>query len=658
MPHRFTEDRLDRVIDFLCDLEQKTLRAEFYGRGKLARVAPNHYKSAANLLHYLSVRRKDIRPLQRELSRLGLCSLGSMEVHVQASLRSVLAATHAIAGRTFDTSLERGRESDFDDGDNVLMANADLTLGKSPANRSTRIMVTLPPEAAHSPEMVMDLVEKGMEVARINCVHGDAAQWERMAKNVRRASEKCGRDVRIAFDLAGPKLRTGPMIEKEQIVSWRARDYETNATAAPLRIGFGCLDASNAEGEVSTACDEGRFNAFVPVKIDEANPIRVGDTVRFVDANGKERKLEVWGLWKGGWTCLDRKKAVVSEGTRIEVYANGELAAAGTVQGIPMVKAPVRLSEGQEFVLREGTEPGKAAIRSKGGKVLHPASISCDIPELFRDIEVGHRVIFDDGKAVSRVIEKRMGEVLLRIERVEKNSFKLKARKGINVPDTHLRIPMLSEDDKETLAFAVKHGDLVALSFLRHPSDIDDVLNELSLLEAEHIGLILKIETHEAVEFLPEILLRALRHPSLSVMIARGDLGVEVGFERLAEVQEEILCLCEATHIPVIWATQVLESLAKKGIPTRAEVSDAAMGVRAECVMLNKGPYVSEAVDFLGDILERMESHLDKKTAMFPQLDVARQNQLGKDAPSREDPAWKIPALPKNGVKIASTIEA
>ena len=100
----------------------------------------------------------------------------------------------------------------------------------------------------------------------------------------------------------------------------------------------------------------------------------------------------------------------------------------------------------------------------------------------------------------------------------------------------------------------------------------------------------LKIETQAAFNRLPMLLLAAMRHPPVAVMVARGDLGVEVGFERLSEVQEEILWLCEAAHVPVIWATQVLESLAKGGMPSRAEVTDAAMGSRAECVMLNKGP--------------------------------------------------------------------
>ena len=158
--------------------------------------------------------------------------------------------------------------------------------------------------------------------------------------------------------------------------------------------------------------------------------------------------------------------------------------------------------------------------------------------------------------------------------------------------------------------------------------DIDDLLREIGKLNASQLGIMLKIETKTAFTQLPDLLLSAMRHPPIAVMIARGDLGVEVGFERLSEVQEEILWLCEAAHVPVIWATQVLESLAKGGMPSRAEVSDAAMSSRAECVMLNKGPYIRETLRFLTSVLERIEEHHYKKTARLRKLQVARRNSL------------------------------
>jgi pyruvate kinase len=134
---------------------------------------------------------------------------------------------------------------------------------------------------------------------------------------------------------------------------------------------------------------------------------------------------------------------------------------------------------------------------------------------------------------------------------------------------------------------------------------------------------VLKIETQQAFAELPALLLEAMKHYPVAVMVARGDLGVEVGFERLAEVQEEILWLCEAAHVPVIWATQVLESLAKGGMPSRAEVTDAAISGRAECVMLNKGPYIEQTLQFLCNVLNRMEDHHQKKTSMLRRLSIS-----------------------------------
>ena len=103
-------------------------------------------------------------------------------------------------------------------------------------------------------------------------------------------------------------------------------------------------------------------------------------------------------------------------------------------------------------------------------------------------------------------------------------------------------------------------------------------------------------------------------------MVARGDLAVECGFERLAEVQDEILWLCDAAHVPVVWATQVLDQMARTGQPSRPEVSDAVMGARAECVMLNKGPFIVDAVVALDDILRRAETHQQKKVPLLRRL--------------------------------------
>jgi len=154
--------------------------------------------------------------------------------------------------------------------------------------------------------------------------------------------------------------------------------------------------------------------------------------------------------------------------------------------------------------------------------------------------------------------------------------------------------------------------------------DVEELHRQLKRLRHSNLGIILKIETCAAFEHLPELLLAAMQSPSIGVMIARGDLAVECGYERMAELQEEILWMCEAAHVPVIWATQVLEKLSRAGLPTRAEITDAAMGVRAECVMLNKGPEMGAAVRALHDILGRMQTHQNKKQSMLRALKVAR----------------------------------
>jgi pyruvate kinase len=161
------------------------------------------------------------------------------------------------------------------------------------------------------------------------------------------------------------------------------------------------------------------------------------------------------------------------------------------------------------------------------------------------------------------------------------------------------------------------------LSFANSVQDVASLQQRLAGLGSRQPAIVLKIETRRGFENLPDMLLTAMRAPCCGVMIARGDLAVECGFERLAEVQEEILWLCEAAHVPVIWATQVLETLAREGRPSRAEITDAAMGLRAECVMLNKGPYVVSAVRVLDDILRRMHAHQAKKRSMLRELHLA-----------------------------------
>jgi pyruvate kinase len=244
----------------------------------------------------------------------------------------------------------------------------------------------------------------------------------------------------------------------------------------------------------------------------------------------------------------------------------------------------------------------------------------CSLPEVLDQLQVGATVWIDDGRIGGYVESITPEGVLVKISHADLRGNKLRVDKGLNFPDTELQLSPLTDKDLQDLKFVAHHADIVGYSFVQRPEDIELLQRELHLLLPKHApipAIIAKVETPLAVRYLPELIVQAAGKHPFGIMIARGDLAVEVGYQRLAEIQEEILWLCEAAHIPVIWATQVLETLVKKGIPSRAEITDAAMGERAECVMLNKGPFVLDAVTILDDVLSRMQAHQLKKS---PQL--------------------------------------
>jgi pyruvate kinase len=316
----------------------------------------------------------------------------------------------------------------------------------------------------------------------------------------------------------------------------------------------------------------------------------------------------------------------VIQGTKLHLQRGKKLLYEDEVATLPRVEHALSLSVGDDFLLTPVEVPGKPAEYEEDEAGYQPAQIGCSLSAVFNDAKPGERIFFDDGKieGIIRAVQKE-GEPRLevKITQAAKGTVKLRPEKGINLPDTKLNISALTAKDREDLEFAAEHGDLVSLSFVRRPEDVAELIQELGRLGAERTGIILKIENRPAVEALPRILLTAMGRPVTAVMVARGDLGVEIGFERMAEIQEQILWICEAAHVPVIWATQVLESLVKRGLPSRAEVTDAAMSGRAECVMLNKGPHILLALDFLCDVLYRMAGHQTKKSALMRKLSMA-----------------------------------
>jgi pyruvate kinase len=475
--------------------ELRALRADVRERAEatLARWRPRLERpafvaSAANLAQYLALRRHDLRSLQNRLMPLGLSSLGRCEARVMANLDAVIASLERICDLPPETDYPAAAA--FFRGNEQLAAETGAVFGPEPEGRQVRIMVTLPGESAGDPDFIRRLVERGMDVARINCAHDGPDTWARMVDHVRRASSLVGRSCKVSMDLCGPRART--------------------------------------------------------------------EAIYLAGGDGKLRR-------------------------------------------------------GDRFVLTRG-EPG-------AGREV-PMKVECALAEAVDQIEVGQRVAIDEGKTVGRVVERVPGGLLIEVTHAPENGARIRPNKGLNFPDTALELAPLTESDLRVLDTVAELADVIGYSFVQRPADLAWLHDELEKRtpRAGAIAIQAKIETALAVKNLPELIVEGAGRRPFAVMIARGDLAVEIGYQRLAEIQEELLWLCEAAHVPVVWATQVMDAFVRTGTPARGELTDAAMAERAECVMLNKGPHILEGVTIMAEVMQRMEGHQSKKTSRLRAL--------------------------------------
>lgn len=492
-----------KLLDQLLQLREEVFQegTETYQRWEPKIKSTYFLNSAQNLAFYLSLRRRDIREIQEALTPWGLSSLGRLESFTIHNMDAVIASLSKIIGQN-DNFITHPSYNAFSMGKWQLEENTKRVFGESAENRYSRIMVTLPTEAADDYTFVYELMFRGMNVARINCAHDNPDVWSNMIEQIRRAEKELERSCKILMDIAGPKIR----IER-----------------------------------LSTSIMNPKVN--------------VGD-VFFLTANKVLQK--------------DYGMDIIAE---------------------------------------------------------------CHVPEIISALKVGDPILMDDGKIEVEVETVTDEGVIVRVKKVKvPKGVKIKAEKGISFPNLQAKIDIITEKDKQDLDFICGHADIIGCSFVKDPEDIrlfqSEIRKRLDDESARKITLMAKIETVQAVQNLPGIIVTGASQNPFCVMIARGDLAVEVGYLRLAELQEEILWICEAAHIPVVWATQVLESMVKTGIPTRAEITDAVEGARAECVMLNKGEFVRDGVSILDNILGKMQAHQYKKTSKLRALSIAKENVL------------------------------
>lgn len=310
-------------------------------------------------------------------------------------------------------------------------------------------------------------------------------------------------------------------------------------------------------------------------------------------------------LWRGMAANMRAAAAAVGRTCAILADLGGGKVRIDRVSGA----SPLRVKRGDRF-----------AVAISDGEDGTLPTVWCSDRMLLQNLRVGASLWVDDGK-IGCVVEQAGAErALLRVTAAREKGNLLKPGKGLSCLDGAVATSALTAQDRVDLDFVVEHADMVGYSFVQTPADVRLLQRELDARGRAQMPIVLKIETCAAVQNLPRLIVAAAGRQPAAVMVARGDLALALGFERLAEVQEEILWLCEAASVPTIWATQVLERLIKKGRPARGEATDAAMSQRAECVMLNKGPYLIEGVRFLEDVLRRMDRHQAKKSPRLTEL--------------------------------------
>lgn len=471
-------------------------------------------------------------------------------------------------------------ELSFQSGNSTLSHNAELLLGPSPLGRKAQIMVTLPSEAAEDDVLIRKLFKAGMNIARVNCAHDSPEVWKKMIQKVRFFSQLLETPCRILMDLAGPKLRTGAMRPGPSVLKIKPSKDSLGDVVTPACVWLANDGTKPSVERVPDAC--------IPIVAGPrwVKKIEAGDVIKFKDGRGHARELHVVGKGSGAskagvWAECGRT-SYLGSGTELHVAAHGGKKLKMKVGQLPEVEQAIVLKSGDKLVLKRDSILGIPARVNKAGKIVAPAQVACTLGQVFDAAKLGEPVKFDDGK-IGGVIS-RVSPTEITVDIVEAGDHKgrkLRGEKAINLPKSDVSVCGLTVKDTGDLDFVVANADIVALSFVNGPADVRVLQDELARRGAEKLGIVLKIETELGFQNLPAILLQAMeRMNPLGVMVARGDMAVECGWQRLAEIQDQILLICEASHVPTIWATQVLEDLAKSGLPSRAEITDAASGSR------------------------------------------------------------------------------
>ncbi|MBA4535975.1 hypothetical protein H1Z61_02185 [Bacillus aquiflavi] len=541
--------------------------------------------SSENLMAFLALRSLKLFEVDKALREEGLISISDITPHVLYSLEKI------------KLNLGIDNINSFKQLVNPEYAHKTIESRTKKLFGSTQmsIMVTLDKDMLGNKALFKELLLAGMNIARINCAHDHPEIWEQLIKAIRLAEHdlKLKEPCKIYMDLAGPKVRVEKLTTANEQIKLTA---EQENSCTNTKIGMLALDTNES------IITENSFRLAVTGNND-FSLVTIGDQLTFIDAKSKKRKFTIIEI-------LDSTKVKVKLNKQAIIHHNMSISTGELEWKVDLSKTEV-----EEIIVRKGD-----IIRIYRTKNARAAKRSMTITEskALINVKINDRIFINDGKICGVVCNVTSDFIDWKVVTIEKKMTKIKKRKGINLPDSflHFNLPALTTTDIFHLPFICKHADLIGLSFVHHPEDIRKLISHINSVTTKTPGIIAKIETKEAIYHLSKIICEGLQYKAFGVMVARGDLAVEIGFELLSSIQENILSICEAAHVPVIWATGVLNHLTKTGIPSRTEMSDISLGMQAQCIMLNKGPFIVDSVQMLKRIFvkrdDRSHSRYDR----------------------------------------------
>jgi pyruvate kinase len=569
------------------------LREQMLSREVILPSCGPYETSCLNMQDFLTLKKHDLSRVQGMLSSLGLSSLGKAHFHLMYTIERELKLLERILGIVHDAP--EAHCIGFDEAYERIKERARFLKSNDSSSFAPSVMITMPSDAADDALFYESLLSARVDLCRINTAHDTAEVWKRMADLVRRinTNERKENPLKIYVDLAGPKFRTGPL--KQVSGSFKINPRRTERFLIVPASSHALTMREQQEGSKTIS------PATVVVNDAFYGRLRNAGRIGIEDSEGRERKCKILS-WDDAVCAVEAKKILIDEDTTLFIVQKKKSFLANPVNFM-MKDEEVRLFVGDRLFVTTLACPGEVVRDERG----YDAIIGCIGDDFLPFVRIGETLYIDDGLVGLEVEEKRGEGLLCRVTVTKPSGAVLKAQKGINFPDSEIEIAALTETDRKNLDEVIEFADIIGISFAQNRDDVEELKAYLAESGRKKVGIVAKIETKRAVKNLPMILLSLIPHPHSGVMIARGDLAIEVGFEHLPRIQSEILDLCESAHIPVIYATQILEKLMKKNLPSRAEIIDASSAQRADCIMLNKGPFIQHAVKVLQDILASMQ---------------------------------------------------